>query len=68
LSFRLKPRAIERHDYGHSETAIKPDVSPVKRLLVVAPAVTAFIWWLVKHGPDVDAWSVDRTRGDKRDR
>jgi hypothetical protein len=39
-----------------------------KRLLVVVPAVTAFVWWLVKHGPDVDAWSVDRGRDDKHDR
>jgi hypothetical protein len=31
-----------------------------KRLLLVAPAITAFLWWLLKHGPDVDAWSHDR--------
>jgi hypothetical protein len=30
-----------------------------KRLLLVAPAVTAFIWWLLTRGVDVDAWSVD---------
>jgi hypothetical protein len=29
-------------------------------LLLVAPAITAFVWWLLKHGPDVDAWSLDR--------
>jgi hypothetical protein len=35
-------------------------------LLVVAPAITAFVWWLLKHGPDVDAWSLDRDRAGKR--
>jgi len=35
-------------------------VSPSKRFLLVIPVVTAFVWWLVKHGPDVDAWSIDR--------
>jgi len=38
------------------------DVSPGRRLLVVAPAITAFVWWLVKHGPDVDAWTTHRER------
>jgi hypothetical protein len=31
-------------------------------LLVVAPAITAFVWWLLKYGPDVDAWSNHRER------
>ena len=35
-------------------------VSPGKRLLVVTPAIAAFVWWLVKHGPDVDAWTTGR--------
>ena len=37
-------------------------MSSGKRWLVVAPAVTAFVWWLLKHGPDVDAWTIDRER------
>ena len=37
-------------------------MSPGKRLLVVAPAVTAFVWWLLRHGPDVDAWTHGRDR------
>jgi hypothetical protein len=37
-------------------------MSAARRLFVVAPAVAAFVWWLLKHGPDVDAWSVDRGR------
>jgi hypothetical protein len=39
-----------------------------KRLLIVAPAVTAFVWWLLKHGPDVDAWSLDRGAAERRER
>jgi hypothetical protein len=35
-------------------------MSAGKRLLLVAPAVTAFVWLLVKRGTDVDAWSFDR--------
>jgi hypothetical protein len=34
-----------------------------KRLLLVGPAVGAFVWWLLKHGPDVDAWSFEDKRG-----
>jgi len=37
-------------------------MSAGKRLLLVAPAVTGLVWWLLKHGPDVDAWSIDRKR------
>jgi hypothetical protein len=33
-----------------------------KRLLLVAPAITAFVWWLLKHGADVDAWTTGRDR------
>jgi hypothetical protein len=36
-------------------------MSAGKRLLLVAPAITAFVWWVLKHGPDVDAWSYDET-------
>ena len=41
-------------------------MSPGKRLLLVAPAVTAFVWWLLRHGPDVDAWSHGRDGGQGR--
>jgi hypothetical protein len=37
-------------------------VSPGKRFLVVAPVISAFVWWLLKHGPDVDAWTTHRER------
>jgi hypothetical protein len=37
-------------------------VSGGKRLLLVAPAITAFVWWLLARGTDVDAWSLDRLR------
>jgi hypothetical protein len=43
-------------------------MNAAKRALLVAPAVTAFVWWLLKHGPDVDAWSVDRGRNDTHSR
>jgi hypothetical protein len=29
-------------------------------MLLVAPAITAFVWWLLARGADVDAWSLDR--------
>jgi len=35
-------------------------MSTGKRLLLVAPAVTGFIWWLLKRGVDDDAWSFER--------
>jgi hypothetical protein len=35
-------------------------MSTGKKVLLVAPAVAAFVWWLLKRGVDVDAWSVDR--------
>jgi hypothetical protein len=35
-------------------------------LLLVAPAISAFVWWLLKHGPDVDAWSLDRDGAGER--
>jgi hypothetical protein len=41
-------------------------MSAGKRFLLVAPAVTAFIWWLLKRGVDVDAWSVDRDPAGER--
>jgi hypothetical protein len=41
-------------------------VSAGKRFVVVAPVITAFVWWLVKHGPDVDAWTFDRDSRHKR--
>jgi hypothetical protein len=34
-------------------------MSTGKRLLLVAPVVTGFIWWLLKRGVDDDAWSFD---------
>jgi hypothetical protein len=34
-------------------------VSGGKRLLLVTPAITAFVWWLLARGADVDAWSLD---------
>jgi hypothetical protein len=37
-------------------------VTSGKRFLLVAPAVTAFVWWLLRHGTDVDAWTVDRSK------
>lgn len=41
------------------------DVTAGKRFVVVAPVITAFVWWLVKHGPDVDAWTFDHDSGRK---
>lgn len=33
-------------------------MSAGRRFLLVAPAVTAFVWLLLRRGVDVDAWSL----------